>query len=138
MISPIESIHELTLLISVDKNPSFYILKLLFLHTNNLGAIMDNNRRLLGLSIGNLITALRAQTGWSQKDLGERLNYSESYISILEKKKTSISLELLIRLCKLFNLIFSDMALYLDVYSLEKRPGVIESITERLIERLKD
>jgi|SaaInlStandDraft_7_1057024.scaffolds.fasta_scaffold122966_1 DNA-binding XRE family transcriptional regulator len=138
MISPIESIHELTLLISVDKNPSFYILKLLFLHTNNLGAIMDNNRRLLGLGIGNLITALRAQTGWSQKDLGERLNYSESYISILEKKKTSISLELLIRLCKLFNLIFSDMALYLDVYSLEKRPGVIESITERLIERLKD
>ncbi|MBT5338717.1 helix-turn-helix transcriptional regulator [Candidatus Falkowbacteria bacterium] len=99
---------------------------------------MDNNRRLLGLGIGNLITALRAQTGWSQKDLGERLNYSESYISILEKKKTSISLELLIRLCKLFNLIFSDMALYLDVYSLEKRPGVIESITERLIERLKD
>lgn len=99
---------------------------------------MDNNKQLLQRGVANLIRSLRTKTGWTLKYLSERLDYSESYLSLIERSKKTISTELLLRFCKLLNLTFSDLALYLDVYALEKRSGVIISITERLIAQIKD
>ncbi len=97
---------------------------------------MDQNKVLLQQGVAKLLSTMRCKTGWTQKLMGLKLDFSESYISLLESQKKPASLTVLFNICKLFKLTMSELMLYLDVYAMEKRPSVIESITERLVERL--
>ena len=50
----------------------------------------------------NILRALRAEKGWSQGDLAERLNVSRQTVNALETEKYDPSLPLAFRVAKLF------------------------------------
>ena len=50
----------------------------------------------------NSLRALRAEKGWSQGDLAERLNVSRQTVNALETEKYDPSLPLAFRVAKLF------------------------------------
>lgn len=58
---------------------------------------MDNSR------IGGKIQKLRQSRGLTQKDLGDLLGYSESFISYIEKGERNISVSDLSKIAKIFN-----------------------------------
>lgn len=53
--------------------------------------------------IGRKIRKLRNQHGMSTEDLGERIGYSGSYVSYMERGKRPISLEILNHIADIFN-----------------------------------
>jgi putative transcriptional regulator len=52
--------------------------------------------------VKNSLRALRAEKGWSQGDLAERLNVSRQTVNALETEKYDPSLPLAFRVAKLF------------------------------------
>lgn len=60
----------------------------------------------------NRLSALRAECGWSQGELGERLNVSRQSVNAIETGRYDPSLPLAFRIARLFALpieeIFSD------------------------------
>ncbi len=57
-------------------------------------------------NIGKKIKQLRSDRSWTQKELAEKLNFSESFISYIEKGLRSVSLSDLKKVAEIFNVDF--------------------------------
>ncbi len=63
--------------------------------------------------LGQRINAIRSSLGWSQVELAKKLNISKQTVSNWENENIQPSIEMLIRLAKLFN-VTTDYLLGLD------------------------
>lgn len=63
--------------------------------------------------LGQRINAIRASHGWSQVELAKKLNISKQTVSNWENENIQPSIEMLIRLAKVFN-VTTDYLLGLD------------------------
>ncbi len=75
--------------------------------------------------IGDRIKYLREKAGLNQTELANFLNVKPSAISNIENNKNSISLDLLVKVCKFFN-VSSDFILSLDDYKLKTTSEIID------------
>ena len=57
----------------------------------------------------NKLRTLRAERGWSQAELGDRLEVSRQAINAIETEKHDPSLPLAFRIARLFNLTIEDI-----------------------------
>lgn len=57
----------------------------------------------------NKLRALRAERGWSQAELGDRLEVSRQAINAIETEKHDPSLPLAFRIARLFDLSIEDI-----------------------------
>jgi putative transcriptional regulator len=62
----------------------------------------------LSQAIGTVVTQLRLERGWSQKDVAIKAGYSESWANQLENGKINPSLELVIAFADMFKLSLSQ------------------------------
>ncbi|HEX4603483.1 MAG TPA: helix-turn-helix transcriptional regulator [Candidatus Angelobacter sp.] len=62
----------------------------------------------LGQAIGTVVTQLRIERGWSQKDVASKSGYSESWTNQLENGKINPSLEMVIAFADTFKLTLSQ------------------------------
>lgn len=61
------------------------------------------------LPVNNKLPVLRAQRGWSQGDLAERLEVSRQTINALERGKYDPSLPLAFKIARLFDMRIEDV-----------------------------
>ena len=59
----------------------------------------------------NHLTALRAERGWTQAELAERLNVSRQTVNAIEKEKFDPSLPVAFRIARLFDLRIEEIFL---------------------------
>ena len=59
----------------------------------------------------NRLTALRAERGWTQAELAERLNVSRQTVNAIEKEKFDPSLPVAFRIARLFDLRIEEIFL---------------------------
>ncbi|MDQ3478767.1 MAG: helix-turn-helix transcriptional regulator [Pseudomonadota bacterium] len=59
--------------------------------------------------MNNRLKALRAERGWSQSDLGERLEVSRQSVNAIETGKYDPSLPLAFRIAELFGLAIEEI-----------------------------
>jgi len=59
--------------------------------------------------VRNKLRALRAERGWSQAELGDRLEVSRQAINAIETEKHDPSLPLAFRIARLFDLSIEDI-----------------------------
>ncbi|QGG51591.1 helix-turn-helix domain-containing protein [Lysinibacillus pakistanensis] len=68
----------------------------------------------MGMAIGDKMKALRESKGWTQKHTAEKMDVSPQMYNNYEKNKTNPSLEILKRVCDLYNI---DLNTLDDEYS---------------------
>jgi putative transcriptional regulator len=61
--------------------------------------------------VRNHLTALRAERGWTQAELAERLNVSRQTVNAIEKEKFDPSLPVAFRIARLFDLRIEEIFL---------------------------
>lgn len=66
----------------------------------------------------NTLRVLRAESGWAQRDLADRLGVSRQTINALERGKYDPSLPLAFKIAKLFGLSIED------IFDPEEAPGL--------------
>lgn len=87
------------------------------------------------IQVGSRIRALRIQKGMHQQDIADILEKSRSYISELESGKRTISYQVLMRFCEIFNVgleYFDIRKEQTDSDEIEKRFAKIEKEISQL------
>lgn len=87
--------------------------------------------------LGQRINELRTATGWSQVQLAERLNISKQTVSNWENENIQPSIEMLVRLSKLFH-ISTDYLLGLNSTPMINVDGLPVSFIAHLTQIIED
>jgi len=77
----------------------------------------------LSQAIGAVVTQLRLERGWSQKDVAIKAGYSESWANQLENGKINPSLELVIAFADTFKLTLSQFFARAERKHLKRKPA---------------
>ena len=72
--------------------------------------MLEINREILA-NIGIVIRRLRRDKGITQKQLSSELGISVAYINLIENNRRDITVPLLIKVAKLFNIELSDLTM---------------------------
>ena len=64
------------------------------------------------INIKNRLKVLRAENGWTQQDIADKLNISRQTISAIEKDKYNPSLGLAFKIARLFNSQIEDIFIF--------------------------
>ena len=79
------------------------------------------------VKIGKKVKQLRQNYGMTQKELSQRLGLTTRYISDIEQDRSSASYDVLIQICKVFEIsldtLFSE---YIEVQKIQERQQYIE------------
>lgn len=90
--------------------------------------------------IGNRIRTLRKENDMTSVDLAQRIQISQPYLSKLEQGKQSISVDILINICNVFEItleqFFSEEASFTDMISLNKVMKVAGDLNNEELEAL--
>lgn len=87
--------------------------------------------------LGQRINALRISLGWSQVQLAEKLNISKQTVSNWENENIQPSIEMLIRLSKLFH-VSADYLLGLDQLTSISVEGLPVSVVAHIAQLIED
>jgi transcriptional regulator with XRE-family HTH domain len=74
-------------------------------------------------AIGTVVTQLRLERGWSQKEAGIKAGYSESWTNQLENGKINSSLEMVIAFADTFELTLSQFFARAERKHLKRQPA---------------
>ena len=85
----------------------------------------------LSFIAGKNLQILRKQNHLTQADLAEKLGISISHVANIESRRTSVSLELIEKILKLFDITPND--LLLDNYSVNKKENTSKEKVRRII-----
>ncbi|WP_407435915.1 helix-turn-helix domain-containing protein [Treponema sp.] len=85
----------------------------------------------LSFIAGKNLQILRKQNHLTQADLAEKLGISTSHVANIESRRTSVSLELIEKILKLFDITPND--LLLDNYSVNKKENTSKEKVRRII-----
>ena len=86
----------------------------------------------LGQAIGTVVTQLRLERGWSQKDVGIKAGYSESWTNQLENGKINPSLEMVIAFADTFKLTLSQFFARAERKHLKRQPAAPAKAKKRI------
>lgn len=85
----------------------------------------------LSFIAGKNLQILRKQNHLTQADLAEKLGISISHVANIESRRTSVSLELIEKILKLFDITPND--LLLDNYSVNKKENTSKEKVRKII-----
>ena len=96
--------------VKIIKTYFFFVEKFCkFLLICKIGKIMLDINREITANIGIVIRRLRREKGITQKQLSSELGISVAYINLIENNRRDITVPLLIKVAKLFNIELSDL-----------------------------
>ncbi|MBF96003.1 MAG: XRE family transcriptional regulator [Pelagibacterales bacterium] len=92
--------------------------------------MLDINREIIA-NIGIVIRRLRREKGITQKQLSSELGISVAYINLIENNRRDITVPLLIKVAKLFNIELSDLT---SDYNKQLNSDLIDIFSDNLFE----
>ena len=93
--------------------------------------MLDINREITA-NIGVVIRRLRREKGITQKQLSSELGISIAYVNLIENNRRDITVPLLIKVAKLFNIELSDLTS--DYYNKQLNSDLMDIFSDNLFE----
>ena len=82
---------------------------------------MNKHKEHLTKGLLNFVKYIRQTTGWRQTQLAQKLGFRDPHVSRILNQTSGYSFEFLFAFCNLFNINFTDLIFYLDIYAKETK-----------------